>query len=501
MKLTIGQELIVNAVEYASRANAILGIRDSGKTYTATLIAEQLFECRIPFFAFDPIGRWRFLRSPAKDGGKGFPVVVAGGVAPDLPLTPENAPKLVRAAMQGGLSMVIDLYSIGLSKKDWRAIVRRSIETILYEGDGYGQRHVFLEEAAEFIPQHVRDGQTYAAVEKLARMGGNVGVGITLINQRAEEVNKAVLELCDNLLLHRQRGKNSLLSLRKWLEAGNVFPPKEITDSLADLPTGQCWAWFKDVGRPRLVHIASKTSFDPNRREMARATGPTPKAVDVSTFVAQMKAALTEKAVSKEEKVTQAEADALRADNADLREKVKQLEARLSELAEHNVALMNQVAPVRKILRGQTAAVDEADEIPGVKSRNGQIAPGALPTDTVDIDMIYAEVKRRALAEAPVILQLLTARPEINVTVERKTVTIDGASLKGRVARLIANGFFDAGTTDGAARAELKRVGGSDTNNGARWKVLQDLVRDGFFTKEGDLYRAVPGMKVNVVET
>jgi hypothetical protein len=265
-KIRLSADLSIDAVEYASRANAILGIRDSGKTYTATMIAEQLFLAGIPSFAFDPIGRWRFLKTFGT--GQGFPFVVAGGIAPDLELTPDSAPKLIRAAMKAGVSMVIDLYSVHLSKADWRKIVRASIETILYEGEGYGQRHVFLEEAAEFIPQKIYDGHTYAAVEKLARMGGNVGVGLTLINQRAEEVNKAVLELCDNLLLHRQRGKNSLLSLRKWLDAGNVKPPKEITDSLADLPTGECWAWFKDVGRPRRIKIASKQSFDPNRRMM-----------------------------------------------------------------------------------------------------------------------------------------------------------------------------------------------------------------------------------------
>ncbi len=212
--ITLADDLSVDAVEFASRANAILGIRDSGKTYTATLIAEQLFDAGIPSFAFDPIGRWRFLKNAVGPEGRGFPFVVAGGAQPDLELTPDSAPKLIRAAMKAGVSMVIDLYSVHLTKADWRKIVRASIETILYEGEGYGQRHVFLEEAAEFIPQKIYDGHTYAAVEKLARMGGNVGVGLTLINQRAEEVNKAVLELCDNLLLHRQRGKNSLLSLR-----------------------------------------------------------------------------------------------------------------------------------------------------------------------------------------------------------------------------------------------------------------------------------------------
>lgn len=144
--IRLADDFEVDAVEYASRANAVLGIRDSGKTFTATKIAEQLFEVGIPFFAFDPIGRWRYLRLPASGAnGRGYPVVVAGGRAPDLPLTPEDAPKYVRAAMQAEISMVIDLYDVGLTKAAWRSIVRNCIEVILYEGEGHGLRHVFLE--------------------------------------------------------------------------------------------------------------------------------------------------------------------------------------------------------------------------------------------------------------------------------------------------------------------------------------------------------------------
>ncbi|HUQ52255.1 MAG TPA: hypothetical protein VM692_08525 [Gammaproteobacteria bacterium] len=55
--------------------------------------------------------------------------------------------------------------------------------TLLYENEG--MRHIFLEEAAEYCPQKVQDGETDAEVEKLVRMGGNASLAITLINQRA----------------------------------------------------------------------------------------------------------------------------------------------------------------------------------------------------------------------------------------------------------------------------------------------------------------------------
>src|SRR5687768_13333479 len=92
--------------EYASQGNAILGIRDSGKSYTATYIAERLLDHNIPFVAFDPIGIWKFLK--VKGAKKGYPIVVAGGKNPDLPLTPQSAPEIVRAAMRENIPLVID---------------------------------------------------------------------------------------------------------------------------------------------------------------------------------------------------------------------------------------------------------------------------------------------------------------------------------------------------------------------------------------------------------
>lgn len=69
--------------DFVVSRNAILGITKSGKTFTAKGIAEQLMELKIPIIVFDAIGMWRFLKIPSsKPGGKGFPIVVAGGAQP-----------------------------------------------------------------------------------------------------------------------------------------------------------------------------------------------------------------------------------------------------------------------------------------------------------------------------------------------------------------------------------------------------------------------------------
>lgn len=308
--------LAIDPAEYGSHGNAVLGIRGSGKSYTATAIAEHLFDAGIPFIAFDPVGIWRHLRVPG--AGKGYPIVVAGGKDGDLPLTVAGAPAIVRAAMQGGVSLVIDLFDINLSKADWRRIVTAAVRTLMHENHAHGLRHVFIEEAAEFIPQKPIDWDVYAEIEKLARMGGNSRLGYTLINQRSQEVSKAILELCENVFLHRQRGKNALENMDKWLQVAGATEQKEIIKTLPDLPQGQCWAWLggDHPTPPTLIKVPAKNSFHPDRRVMRGDTAATKaKPVDVGQFVEGMRGQL-------EKIVEQAKADdpkALRAEIARLK--------------------------------------------------------------------------------------------------------------------------------------------------------------------------------------
>lgn len=290
--ITLSPDLSLPAIEFASQGNAILGIRDSGKSYTATWLAERLLDAGIPFVAFDPIGVWRHLKVAGT--GPGYEVVVAGGETGDLSLTPQSAPEIVRAAMQANIPLVLDLYSMELSKADWKKIVEASVRLLLYENKGHGLRHIFLEEAAEFAPQRVGpdQGRVYAEIEKLARMGGNASLGYTLINQRAEEVNKAVLELCDCLFLHRQKGRHSLNALGKWMHAADATGAKEIVKSLPTLGQGDCWVWPQGNGQPTRIHVGQKRSFHPDRRHPETLAAEPRTARDVSGFVERLQKAI-----------------------------------------------------------------------------------------------------------------------------------------------------------------------------------------------------------------
>jgi hypothetical protein len=130
----------------------------------------------------------------------------------------------------------------------------------------------------------------YGMMERLVRMGGNVQVGVTLINQRAEELNKAVLELCDCLVLHRQKGRRSLENLSHWLDLAGA---KDIVSKVPLLENGEAYVWPTAEANATLTRIPEKRTWHPDRRThhtvLQVAEG---KSVDVGSFVEQLKAEL-----------------------------------------------------------------------------------------------------------------------------------------------------------------------------------------------------------------
>jgi hypothetical protein len=304
--------------DYVTQGTAILGTRGAGKTYTGKGVAEQLMDYGIPLLIFDCVGMWRWLKVP-RAGGSGFPVVVAGGATPDVPLTPANAPEIVRAAIRGGVSLVIDLYDPNLSKADWRRIVRTCCRTLMFENRGF--RHVFLEEAPEYAPQKVLDGETYAEVEKLVRMGGNASVGVTMLTQRPQELNKAVLELCENLFVMRQRGRNAIDNIGKWLDMLSPAKANEVIASLTNLEPGEGWLFDAANTEPQRTRGPQILSHHPDRKKPELGSGL--MAVDVAQFVATL-----------QEQLPVLEQEAAENDPKALRARIRELE-REREAGQH----------------------------------------------------------------------------------------------------------------------------------------------------------------------
>lgn len=359
MDIILSENYNLNPIDYANQGNSIIGIRGSGKTYTATKIAEGLMKAGIPIIVFDPTGVWQNLRYGVGNN-KGYPIVVAGGLKPDIDLTPENCTKIIDAALKEKVSLIIDLQGRATSTKTkWLHIVTQSVEFLLEHNQHYGLRHVFIEEAAEFIPQRPNPGGAlaYSRLESMARQGRNYGLGYTLINQRAEEIAKAIFEICETVFVHRQNGKNSLKSIDSWLNYKGL-DENDIVKSLPKLDNGQCWVI--DQAGEQLINILPKETFHPDPKK-GNNIAPIKGTADISTFIERMKELIDikQEPLVKTKNHNSDELLAIQKENTDLKLKNKNLEGENYHLTEHVKLLQNKLSQILTIAGHEKIEIQE----------------------------------------------------------------------------------------------------------------------------------------------
>lgn len=277
-------------ISAATKTFAILAKRGAGKSYTAAVLAEEFFKAGIPFVAIDPIDVWYGLRVAANGKGSGLPIVVFGARNADIPLTREMGRDIAKAIVRDNVSCVISTY--GLPKVAYRHLVAEFAEELLAINNT--PRHIFVEEAHEFVPQRVFGAmnKVFSAVESLVVMGRNKGIGVTLINQRAATVNKDVLTQLDTLLAFRNIAPQDRKALKEWVEAHSAEGDFEsFMASLPSLPTGEGWIWSPEfLGVFKRIKIRKRETFHPDLEKIgASFQVPKIEQADVQEFIERFK--------------------------------------------------------------------------------------------------------------------------------------------------------------------------------------------------------------------
>lgn len=288
MKINLGGiEMPINA---ATKTFAILAKRGAGKTYTAGVLAEEFSKNNIPFVVFDPIDVWWGLRLNKTGKDKGLPVVVFGLEHADIPLTRDMGKEIARAIVKENISCVISTF--GMPKVGMRHLIAEFAEELLNINNT--PRHVFIEEAHEFVPQRVQGAgaKCFSAVESLVVMGRNRGIGVTLINQRAATINKDVLTQLDTLIALRNVGPQDRKALRDWVEFHTAEGDFEkFMASLPSLPTGEAWVWSPEfMSVFERVKIRERETFHPDREKLGhKFEMPKLDSIDIESFISKFK--------------------------------------------------------------------------------------------------------------------------------------------------------------------------------------------------------------------
>lgn len=389
------------------------------------------------------------------------------------------------AALLGSGLAVMDLTSYST---EVQALIIRS--TIEWVHERATKTLVIVPEAWEFVPQN-RGSPVLLAAEQLVRKGASLGNFLWLDSQDIAGVHKNILRQVGVWLLGVQRERNEVRRTLDHIPGGIKKPG---IDDVMSLGVGEFYVCFDRVAvrayaQPRWMDksTASGVALGVLNRPTAPPTGfvtiDRPLTVDE---VAELRRAHEAGTLQLEPApVTNEEADALRAENNRLRQKIAELERRISD------------PPAPADIGGITGAIS-------VNTARRAAGRSELPTTRevgdgpLDMDAIYAEVKRRAESD-PGVLAMLTQKPELVVTVKRHVIQTDDSRVDGMLAILISEGFFDGGATGNSAFDELKRRGKSVAKPSV-YRAADSLAEKGFLRKDSSGYRAVPDMKINIQE-
>lgn len=279
MRLASNLEIPIEAV---TRTFAVLGIRGSGKTNTAVVLSEELLKAQQQIIVLDPVDVWWGLRSSADGKESGFPVTILGGEHADLPLEPGAGSLIADFAVEQSASLVLSVRH--LSIKDQRHFATDLAER-LYARKGQQEfrqpLHLIIDECDEFIPQRIPPGgeRMFGAFDRIVRRGRASGIGVTMISQRAQVVNKDVLSQIETLVCHRVLHKLDRKALEAWIEAHDVHGRRdEFLGSLASLGRGDAWVWSPEwLDLFERVHFRARETFDSSATPKAGARPVAPK--------------------------------------------------------------------------------------------------------------------------------------------------------------------------------------------------------------------------------
>lgn len=288
-ELNLGEVKIpINA---ATKTFAVLAKRGAGKTWTAAVLAEEFFAANIPFVVFDPIDVWWGLRLQKNGKDKGLPVVVFGLEHADIKIDRDMGKRIAQEITKNNISCVISTF--GMPKVAQRHLIAEFSEELL--NINHSPRHVFIEEAHEFVPQRVNAGmgKCFSSVEALVVMGRNRGIGVTLINQRAATLNKDVLTQLDTLIALRNVGPQDRKALMEWVEQHSATGDfNKFINSLPSLPTGDAWIWSPEfMGIFKRFKVRDRQTFHPDREKIGQDfVIPDLDQVDIQGFITQFSA-------------------------------------------------------------------------------------------------------------------------------------------------------------------------------------------------------------------
>jgi hypothetical protein len=260
-KIILGDNLQL-PLDFVTQTQAILAKRGVGKSYTASVEAEEMLKAGQQVVVIDPTGAWWGLKSSADGKHPGFSIVVFGGEHADVPLEETAGEIIATAIVENRFSAILDL---SLFRKGQIGRFMPGFLETLYRINREAM-HLIVDEADAMAPQRPfgEEARMLGAMEDVVRRGRKRGIGCTLITQRPAVLNKNVLTQCEILCAMRLIHPKDIDAIGDWVAVhGDPGKAKTMIESLPSLPIGTAWFWAPGWGDIfTRVKIRRRETFD-----------------------------------------------------------------------------------------------------------------------------------------------------------------------------------------------------------------------------------------------
>ncbi len=315
---------------------------------------------------------------------------------------------------------------------------------------------VIVPESWKFCPEG-RGNPVKHSAERMIRQGASIGDYLWFDSQDLAGVDKALLKQVDDWILGRQREINEVEHTLAQLPTPKKQRPK--TEEIMQLQIGHFFVCYEN--QVKRVYVQPIWLSEENAKAVAMGER------SVTEFSKPL--AVREDDSMLQEDLKEAKATIAKM-QADMKKRDDQIETLRKELEKKPFPLHDEPESKKVIdqLRREADSLRKTRSLPKV---------GALveqPT-TVSIDHIVEAVLAR-LKSDPIIMNLTKEVSDLNVTVNRPTVQANDQGFRGRIALLIADGFFDQSKSAKEVALEAGARGwGKWTSGGSSVSMYREL--------------------------
>ena len=301
-----GTEVSLPVVELLTGRGFVTGKSGSGKSNSASVVAEKLLDSGFGLLIVDIDGEYYGLKEE-------YEILHVGGDEEcDIQVTEDHSEKIASLALEQNVPIILDVSSY-LDESKAETILTAVARSLFAKAKKQKQPFLLLvEEVHEYIPENGSVGECGKMLIKIGKRGRKHGLGICGISQRPADVKKDFITQCDWLLWHRLTWNNDTKVVRRILDG-------EYADAVESLDDGEGFLTTDWSERVRRVQFYRKETFDagatPGLDDFER-----PELKSVSDDLVDELAEISEEEAERENRI------------AELREELDKKNSRIAEL-------------------------------------------------------------------------------------------------------------------------------------------------------------------------